>query len=40
MRPSRLFTASRRMLLRFLGVPTSVYDAADPLERERLGARR
>ena len=38
MRPSRLFTASRRMLLRFLGVPTSVYDAADPLERERLGA--
>jgi 2-hydroxy-6-oxonona-2,4-dienedioate hydrolase len=30
------FAASRRQLLRFLGVPTAVYDAADPLERARL----
>ncbi len=32
------FAALRRGLLRFLGVPTAVYDAADPLERERLDA--
>lgn len=27
---------ARRRLLRFLGVPVAVYDAADPLERDRL----
>lgn len=28
--------ATRRRLLRFLGVPETVYDSADPLERDRL----
>ena len=30
------FVATRRRLLRFLGVPEAVYDGADPLERDRL----
>lgn len=30
------FAATRRWLLRFLGVPEEVYDGADPLERDRL----